>query len=152
MLLLHRKSILIQVWTKVELLKHKTGMAMIKGELAALKKLNHPLIISLHFAFHDRFNISSADYFVLVLNTCCFHRRQKCYFIMDLKTGGDLRFYLRQKVTFDERDVAFFVSCISSALHYIHSKNIIHRDIKPGSINPKIDFHFILLKSLSTIA
>eukprot|EP00597_Dinobryon_sp_UTEXLB2267_P008507 CAMPEP_0170091414 /NCGR_PEP_ID=MMETSP0019_2-20121128/25023_1 /TAXON_ID=98059 /ORGANISM="Dinobryon sp., Strain UTEXLB2267" /LENGTH=259 /DNA_ID=CAMNT_0010311303 /DNA_START=129 /DNA_END=906 /DNA_ORIENTATION=- len=98
---------------KVELVKHRTGLAMIMGELRALKKVDHPLIISLHFAFQDR---------------------EKCYFVMDLKTGGDLRYYLRKKIMFEENDVAFYVSCISSALHHIHSQNIIHRDVKPENI------------------
>ena len=53
---------------------------------------------------------------------------------MDLKTGGDLRYYLKKKLSFEEKDVAFYVACISSALRYIHSKNIIHRDIKPENI------------------
>jgi serum/glucocorticoid-regulated kinase 2 len=53
---------------------------------------------------------------------------------MDLKTGGDLRYYLRKKIMFEENDVAFYVSCISSALHHIHSQNIIHRDVKPENI------------------
>jgi serine/threonine kinase 32 len=60
------------------------------------------------------------------------HRRRNCYLIMDLKTGGDLRYYMRRKHLFEERDVAFYMACISSALEHIHSKNMIHRDIKPG--------------------
>ena len=54
---------------------------------------------------------------------------------MDLKTGGDLRYYLRKKAIFEEKDVAFYVSCISAALNHIHSHNIIHRDVKPGEIS-----------------
>ena len=53
---------------------------------------------------------------------------------MDLKTGGDLRYYLRKKAIFEEKDVAFYVSCVSAALNHIHSHNIIHRDVKPGEI------------------
>lgn len=98
---------------KIELTKHKTGIEMIFGELKALKKVDHPFIISLHFAFQNR--------------DCC-------YIVLDLKTGGDLRYYLRKKLSFEEKDVAFYVSCISSALRHIHSKNIIHRDIKPENI------------------
>jgi serine/threonine kinase 32 len=48
-------------------------------------------------------------------------------------TGGDLRYYLRRKVLFEEKDVAFYVACISSALEHIHSRNMIHRDVKPGN-------------------
>ena len=53
--------------------------------------------------------------------------------VMDLKLGGDLRYYLRKKMLFEERDVAFYVACMSSALNHIHSRNMLHRDIKPGS-------------------
>ena len=35
---------------------------------------------------------------------------------------------------FSEQQTKFFVSCIISALYYIHSKNIIHRDIKPENL------------------
>lgn len=39
---------------KYDLLKHKTGISMLKNELAALKLVNHPFIIGLHFAFQDK--------------------------------------------------------------------------------------------------
>jgi serine/threonine protein kinase len=57
-----------------------------------------------------------------------------CYLVLDLKCGGDLRYYLRKKIVFDERDVAFYVACLSSALQHIHSMKIIHRDVKPENI------------------
>jgi len=99
---------------KVSLLKHKSGLSMIMGELEALKRVDkHPFIVSLHLAYHDRRN---------------------CYFVLDLVTGGDLRYYLRRKHIFEEQDVAFYVACISSALEHIHSRNMIHRDIKPENI------------------
>jgi serine/threonine protein kinase len=97
----------------MELVKHKMGTTMILNELEAMKRLDHPAIINLHFAFHDK---------------------KRCFFVLDLKTGGDLRYYLRKRYVFEEYDVAFYIAAISSALDHIHSKNIIHRDIKPENI------------------
>ncbi len=84
---------------------------MIYSELHALERLNHPNIISMNFAFQDI---------------------KFLYLVLDLKCGGDLRYYLRKKFIFTEKDVAFYVASLSSALEYIHSRNIIHRDVKPG--------------------
>jgi serine/threonine protein kinase len=96
---------------KMQLVKHKLGTTMILNELEAMKRLDHPAIINLHYAFNDK---------------------KHCFFVLDLKTGGDLRYYLRKRCVFEEYDVAFYIAAISSALDHIHSKNIIHRDIKPG--------------------
>lgn len=59
-------------------------------------------------------------------------RRMNCYLVLDLKTGGDLRYYLRKRYLFEERDTVFMVACLTSALEHMHSRNIIHRDVKPG--------------------
>jgi len=69
--------------------------------------------------------------------------RKNCYLVMDLRCGGDLRYYLRKRKIFEEVDVAFYIACMSSALEHIHSKNIIHRDIKPGD-NGRIIINFVL--------
>ena len=98
---------------KYELLKHKTGFAMLYSELNALRRVEHALIARLHFAFHTP---------------------TSCYLVLDLKTGGDLRYYLRKKLLFEEANVAFYVACISSALHHCHSRMVIHRDVKPENI------------------
>ena len=63
-----------------------------------------------------------------------YYSRTSCYLVLDLKSGGDLRYYLRKRFIFKEVDVAFYVACIASALEFVHSKNILHRDVKPENI------------------
>ena len=84
---------------------------MLINELYAMQRIEHTFVIRLHFAFQDR---------------------RSCFLVLDLKTGGDLRHYLKKRTLFEERDIAFYIACISSALDFIHSRNVIHRDVKPG--------------------
>ncbi len=84
---------------------------MIELELQTLKiACQHPFVVKLHCAFHDK---------------------TKCYFVFDLLVGGDLRYHLKKKVVFNEKRTGFVVACLSSALEYLHSKRVMHRDVKP---------------------
>lgn len=98
-----------------EQMKHPSGIQMLNNEWRTMEMVGeHPYIVKLHAAFHDNVN---------------------CIFVLDLHVGADLRYYLKKKnVMFTEENAAFVVSCISCALHHIHSKGIIHRDIKCENI------------------
>lgn len=63
-----------------------------------------------------------------------FQNWDNLYLIMDLLTGGDLRYHLCRKRYFPEDETKFFIACIVQGLEYIHNKGIIHRDIKPENL------------------
>ena len=85
----------------------------VKAERDLLSKIFHPFIINMQYAFQDRDNL---------------------YLILDLLTGGDLRFHLCLRQTFTEEQSKFIICCILLALEYVHSNNIIHRDVKPENL------------------
>ena len=85
----------------------------IKGEREFLSKLHHPFIVNMNCAFQDYDNL---------------------YLVMDLLTGGDLRYHLCRIRKFTEEETKFFISNLLLGLEYIHNNNIIHRDIKPENL------------------
>ncbi len=56
------------------------------------------------------------------------------YLVMDMLSGGDLRYHISRHRRFSEEQTRFFVACITYSLEYIHNQSIIHRDIKPENI------------------
>ena len=85
----------------------------IKGERDFLSVLLHPFIVNMVCTFQDYENL---------------------YLVMDLLTGGDLRYHLCKIRHFSEEETKFFIACLLLGLEYIHSNNIIHRDIKPENL------------------
>ena len=91
----------------------KHSVRNILRERKILSKLKNPFIVNIVFAFQDYENL---------------------YLVMDLLTGGDLRYHLNQKQAFSENETKFFISNILLGLENIHENKIIHRDLKPENL------------------
>lgn len=65
---------------------------------------------------------------------CAFQDRENLYLVLDLLTGGDLRFHMCCYRQFSEEQTRFFAACIILALKHIHMCNYLHRDLKPENL------------------
>lgn len=90
-----------------------TMMTQFLTEIDTLRSLHHPNIIELYDVY------ISPD---------------KIYIIMELMEGGELFDYVVQKGTLTEEEASRIVRKVTSALVYMHSKNVIHRDMKPENL------------------
>ena len=106
------KRFAMKEMSKVKIIDKKSEKCIL-GERDFLTKLKHPFIINMICSFQDYENL---------------------YLLMDLLTGGDLRYHFNAKSAFSEKEIKFFISCIILSLEYIHENNIIHRDIKPENL------------------
>ena len=94
-------------------LKDEKYVSHIEAERSILQYIHHPFISSLSYAFQSE---------------------KKLYVISSLYKGGDLLFHLNAKGHFDEKTAKFFFAQIVLLFEYLHSKNIIYRNLSPENI------------------
>lgn len=79
------------------------------NEVLILRKLDHPHIIKIYEFYEDEFNL---------------------YVVMELCKGGELLDTIIKNGSMNEADASMFMKQILSAVFYMHSQSIVHRDLK----------------------
>eukprot|EP01132_Coremiostelium_polycephalum_P004193 gene4193-5248_t len=112
----------LKTLTKNHIILKKSALNTI-AEKDILKRINHPFIVKLHYAFQNE---------------------KKLYLVMDFINGGQLFYHLQKESMFSENQVRFYIAELVLALEHLHGLNIVHRDLKPENILLDSEGHCIL--------
>lgn len=102
----------MKVLKKVDVVRLKQVEHM-QSEKSILAMVNCPFIINMYCAFQDSRNL---------------------YMLLEYVCGGELFSHLRKATKFPPDVARFFAAEIALALEYLHSMNIIYRDLKPENL------------------
>ncbi|KAI7900735.1 camp-dependent protein kinase 6 [Cokeromyces recurvatus] len=102
----------LKVLKKAEIVKLKQ-VEHTNNEHSILISVQHPFIVNLWGSFQDCANL---------------------YMVMDYIPGGELFSYLRKSKKFSNDVARFYAGEVLLAIAYLHSKNVIYRDLKPENL------------------
>ncbi|KAI0114963.1 Pkinase-domain-containing protein [Daldinia grandis] len=102
----------IKVLKKAQVVKMKQ-VEHTNDERRMLGEVKHPFLITLWGTFQDPKNL---------------------YMVMDFVEGGELFSLLRKSGRFPNPVAKFYAAEVTLALEYLHSRNIIYRDLKPENL------------------
>merc|ERR1712061_614260 len=60
--------------------------------------------------------------------------KYRVYFLLDVCLGGELFTILRKRRYFNEKTSRFYTACVVEAFGYMHSINVIYRDLRPENL------------------
>jgi serine/threonine protein kinase len=92
-------------------------------EKNVLQFLNHPSIVKMHSSFTDK---------------------SKLYFLLDKVPNSTLHDYINRHYRLSPELTKAYISEIVASLDYMRTKEIAHRDLKPGNILLDENYHLVL--------
>jgi len=113
----------LKIMSKARIFQQEQRLQRVIAEKRILARLDHPFVVSLHWAFQ------TSTHLFLVLDFC---------------GGGELFYHLLKRKQFEQPDAMFYFSEIVLGLEYLHSQQVLYRDLKPENCLLDNDGHIRL--------
>ena len=115
---------------------NKIARNILKNEDYAIKKIDISNLQNdeIYNMYREALYLESFKHKNIVKYHHSFIYENNFYTIMDLAKGGELSKYISDQKYISERTAKRLFKQIHHSVLYIHSKNVIHRDLKPNNI------------------
>ncbi|CAD8183052.1 unnamed protein product [Paramecium octaurelia] len=108
----NNKYVALKILKKIEILRLKQVDHII-SEFNILKQVKHPFLIEMSGYTQDE---------------------RYLYFVLEYIQGGELFTYLRNAGTVQNEEAQFYSAQVVLMFEYLHTKNIVYRDLKPENL------------------
>ncbi|CAD8184548.1 unnamed protein product [Paramecium pentaurelia] len=108
----NNKYVALKMLKKIEILRLKQVDHII-SEFNILKQIKHPFLIEMNGYTQDE---------------------RYLYFVLEYIQGGELFTYLRNAGTVQNEEAQFYSAQVVLMFEYLHTKNIVYRDLKPENL------------------
>ena len=111
------------------------------SENRVLQTMDHPFLVKLYASFQTSVLFLHFPSSLLLLFSQLGFCQDRLYFVMEFVSGGELFFHIGREKRFSETRVRFYAGEILLAIHYLHSKGIVYRDLKLENLLLDADGH-----------